>query len=123
MPVPQRLLDADCGGGELLRELLARIPNCEAYTGVDAGVAGIHAARLASEPRITLACAAPQALPFPNNHFDLVLSGASLDRGAISGGASPSWPGSSATMAPWCSSTSPARCTGGSPAATARAPS
>jgi SAM-dependent methyltransferase len=80
MPVPVRLLDADCGGGELLRELLARIPNCEAYTGVDAAPVGIRAARLASEPRMTLACAAPEALPFPNNHFDLVLSGASFDR-------------------------------------------
>ncbi len=82
MPVPLHMLDVGCGTGALLRELVVRVPYGESYVGVDPAPNMIATARRTSDPRITFARAAAEALPFPDGCFDLVVSTASFDHWA-----------------------------------------
>ncbi len=78
MPVPLRVLDVGCGVGDVLAELVARAPYCEAYVGVDRP-ANVTTAREVADRRITFVCAAPESLPFADSSFDLVLASDSFD--------------------------------------------
>ena len=75
---PPRMLDVACGVGELLEQMLARLPTLEAY-GVDSSEAMLIQARqrLASWPRVRLTLASsgvgPSAqLPYAPGFFDLI---------------------------------------------------
>lgn len=74
-PVPMRVLDVDCGAGDYLRELVERVPYGAEYVGVDASADDLRIAREDPDVRLTYVRAQPHALPFPDAHFDLVLSG------------------------------------------------
>jgi ubiquinone/menaquinone biosynthesis C-methylase UbiE len=74
-PVPLRVLDVDCGEGEYLRELIERVPYGTEYVGVDLSDDALRFAREDSDARLTWVRARPDALPFPDAHFDLVVSG------------------------------------------------
>lgn len=78
MPVPLRMLDVGSGTGALLREMIVRVPNGEAYVGVDSSHRTAAAARRNSDARISFLCARAEALPFPDAHFDLVVSSMSF---------------------------------------------
>jgi ubiquinone/menaquinone biosynthesis C-methylase UbiE len=82
MPVPLRVLDVGCGTGALLRELIVRVPYCEAYVGLDPAPSMIAVARRGSDARITFVQAAAESLPFPDASFDLVVSSTSFDHWA-----------------------------------------
>ena len=79
-PVPLRVLDVDCGGGEYLRELIERVPYGTEYVGVDVSGDALRIAREDSDARLTYVRAQPDALPFPDAHFDLVVSGMGFRR-------------------------------------------
>jgi ubiquinone/menaquinone biosynthesis C-methylase UbiE len=73
-PVPLRVLDVQCRTGEVLRELIERVPYGSEYVGVDGSEDAVHTARAESDARLSFLCAKPEALPFPDGHFDLVVS-------------------------------------------------
>lgn len=73
-PVPLRVLDVCSGSGALLREVVIRLPYGEAYVGIDPSPWAAAGAREDSDRRITFLCAEPDALPFPDAYFDLVVS-------------------------------------------------
>jgi ubiquinone/menaquinone biosynthesis C-methylase UbiE len=81
-PIPLRMLDVGCGTGLLLRELAVRVPTGEEFVGVDPAPRMLAAARRASDDRLSYVCAAVEALPFPDGHFDLVVSSTSFDHWA-----------------------------------------
>jgi ubiquinone/menaquinone biosynthesis C-methylase UbiE len=74
-PVPLRVLDVDCGEGDYLRELIVRVPYGTEYVGVDTSEEQLRVARADNDARLTYLRAQPDALPFPDAHFDLVISG------------------------------------------------
>ena len=74
MRVPLRILDVGCGAGELLHEMLVRVPYGEAYVGVDDDPQALAAARRAADPRMEFTLAGPSALPFDDASFDLVVA-------------------------------------------------
>lgn len=78
MPVPLRILDVGCRAGELLHEMVARVPYGEAFVGVDDDPASLATARGAADPRMEFRLARPDALPFDAAGFDLVLAGAGV---------------------------------------------
>jgi malonyl-CoA O-methyltransferase len=79
VPVPVRILEVGCGRGELLHEMVARVPYGESFVGVDASPAAVAAARAEGDVRLTFALASPESLPFDDASFDLVLSACSFD--------------------------------------------
>jgi len=78
MQVPLRILDVGCGAGELLHEMLARVPYGEAFVGVEFDPAAIVTARRAADPRMEFLLAAPESLPFEDATFDLVFAAAGV---------------------------------------------
>src|SRR4051794_21599088 len=78
MQVPLRVLDVGCGAGELLREMVVRVPYGEAFVGVDASPQVLAAARRAADPRMEFVLAPPESLPFDDASFDLVVAAAGL---------------------------------------------
>jgi ubiquinone/menaquinone biosynthesis C-methylase UbiE len=82
MPMPLSVLDVGCGTGALLREVLVRVPYGESYVGVDPTADRVAEAREYSDPRIRFLRAEPESLPFPDAHFDLVVSSLSFDHWA-----------------------------------------
>jgi ubiquinone/menaquinone biosynthesis C-methylase UbiE len=69
----ERVLDVGCGTGVLLERIVDRYPDVR-VTGVDLSPAMLAQARHRLPPRVTLEVADAEALPFPGNSFDLVLS-------------------------------------------------
>lgn len=69
----ERVLDVGCGTGVLLERIVDRYPDVRA-TGADLSPAMLAQARRRLPPRVTLEVADAEALPFPANSFDLVLS-------------------------------------------------
>ncbi len=76
VPDPATVLDVGCGTGALLRTLADRLPARTALAGVDPAPAMIEVGRaaLGPYPRVRLARAAAERLPFGNASFDLVVS-------------------------------------------------
>ncbi len=79
-PSPGRVLDVGCGTGYLLRRLAGQYPEAWALIGVDAAPAmvGIAASRALDE-RLRFSVAVAEALPFPDQAFQLVVSTTSFD--------------------------------------------
>jgi ubiquinone/menaquinone biosynthesis C-methylase UbiE len=73
-PVPLRVLVVNAATGDLLRELIERVPYGAEYVGVDPSAEAVRIARAESDGRGAFLCAQPEALPFPDAHFDLVVS-------------------------------------------------
>jgi len=65
------VLDVGCGKGFLLYELKSLIPNLE-IKGIDISEYALKNAK--EEIRAYLKCGSANQLPYPNNHFDLVIS-------------------------------------------------
>ena len=76
MPVPLHVLDVGCGAGELLREMVARVPYGQSFVGVDPDPATVAAARRGGDPRMSFVLASPGSLPFEDASFDLVVAAA-----------------------------------------------
>ena len=66
-----RVLDIGCGKGFLLADLAAALPGLE-VRGLDISAYAVEQAR--EEVRDLLDCGTATALPYPDAHFDLVLS-------------------------------------------------
>jgi ubiquinone/menaquinone biosynthesis C-methylase UbiE len=81
-PVPLRVLAVDCGTGEVLRELIERVPYGTEYVGIDPSDEAVRIARRESDGRLAFVCGRSEALPFPEGHFDLVLSSMAFRRWA-----------------------------------------
>ena len=74
VPLPLRVLDIGCDDGALVRELVVRLPNVLEITGVDPDERRIEDARQATEGFPRFRQAYPEHLPFPDEHFDLVVT-------------------------------------------------
>lgn len=76
LPPAGRILDAGCGGGELLRRMAARAPDT-AFSGIDVSPASVAAARrlnrrAVAAGRMEIRQGTVEALPWPEATFDLV---------------------------------------------------
>jgi ubiquinone/menaquinone biosynthesis C-methylase UbiE len=80
---PRRVLDAGCGTGYLLRVLAGRCPQAAELAGIDPAPSMIEAAeQAASDRRLRFTAGAAEALPCPDDTFDLVVSTTSFDHWA-----------------------------------------
>ena len=71
LPAKPKILDIGCGKGFLLYDFLKAIPDAEIY-GIDISPYAI--ANSKEEIRDRLQVGSATALPWPDNHFDLVIS-------------------------------------------------
>jgi SAM-dependent methyltransferase len=75
VPVPERALVVDCGDGEAVLFLAREFPAAR-VRGVDPSEASVReaSARVGLDPegRVAFKVGKPGALPFPDDHFDLV---------------------------------------------------
>lgn len=78
LQLPLRILDVGCGAGELLHEMVVRVPYGEAFVGVDDDPDALAAARGIADPRMEFRLAAPESLPFDDASFDLVVAAAGV---------------------------------------------
>ncbi len=74
MPMPLRLLDVGCGEGELLNEMIIRVPYADVYVGVDPVKVVLAEARRYTDPRVVFVRGEAEALPFADGSFDVVLA-------------------------------------------------
>jgi ubiquinone/menaquinone biosynthesis C-methylase UbiE len=76
LPDPAAVLDVGCGTGALLRILAGRLPAGVELAGVDPAPAMLEVGRaaLAGHPRVWLARAVAERLPFRDAAFDLVVA-------------------------------------------------
>ena len=82
-PRPARVLDVGCGTGYLLRRLAGRVPQALELAGLDAAPGMIERARaMAADSRMRFATGTAEALPYPDQTFDLVVSTTSFDHWA-----------------------------------------
>ena len=82
-PYPRRVLDVGCGTGYFLRALAQRIPETEAFSGVDPAPNMVGVSRSAvKDPRVRFDLGAAERLPYPDRAFDLVVSTTSFDHWA-----------------------------------------
>jgi len=80
---PRRLLDVGCGTGYLLRLLAGRCPTASELAGVDPAPSMIETAQqTADDRRLRFTVGAAERLPYPDHHFDLVVSTTSFDHWA-----------------------------------------
>ena len=78
LQLPLRILDVGCGAGELLHEMVVRVPYGEAFVGVDADPSALAAARSIADTRMEFRLAPPESLPFDDASFDLVVAAAGV---------------------------------------------
>ena len=79
-PVPRRVLDVGCGTGILLEEMRRLVPPDTELVGIDAAPNMIEVARSrASDGRPEFHLGVAEKLPFPDSHFDLIVSTTSFD--------------------------------------------
>ncbi|MFI0445618.1 class I SAM-dependent methyltransferase [Actinomadura sp. 6N118] len=79
VPAGQRWLDVGCGTGALASTALA-VAEPAQITGVDTSAAFLaHASHRINDTRSTFHVADAQSLPFPDRHFDVVVSGLALN--------------------------------------------
>jgi ubiquinone/menaquinone biosynthesis C-methylase UbiE len=73
---PGAVLDVGCGSGALLRALGERLPATVELVGIDPAPAMIEVAQaaLGERPNVRLEVAFAERLPFPDAHFDLIVS-------------------------------------------------
>jgi ubiquinone/menaquinone biosynthesis C-methylase UbiE len=78
---PRRVLDVGCGTGALLRLLADRLAGDEQeLVGIDAASGMIDAAhQLVADDRLVFSTGVAEHLPYPDEHFDLVVSTTSFD--------------------------------------------
>jgi SAM-dependent methyltransferase len=77
---PRRVLDVGCGTGFLLRVLAGRLQHSEELIGIDAAAGMIDVANEhLSDSRLRFSVGVAETLPFPDAHFDLVVSTTSFD--------------------------------------------
>jgi SAM-dependent methyltransferase len=76
LPDPAAVLDVGCGTGALLRTVAGRLPAGVELAGVDPAPAMLEVGRaaLAGHPRVRLARAVAERLPFRDAAFDLVVT-------------------------------------------------
>jgi ubiquinone/menaquinone biosynthesis C-methylase UbiE len=80
---PRRVLDVGCGTGYLLRLLAGRCPHATELAGIDPAPSMIGAAgQAADDRRLRFTIGTAEALPYPDNAFDLVVSTTSFDHWA-----------------------------------------
>jgi ubiquinone/menaquinone biosynthesis C-methylase UbiE len=80
---PRRVLDVGCGTGYLLRLLAGRCPQAIELAGIDPAPSMIEAAeQAAGDRRLLFTVGAAEALPYPDDAFDLVVSTTSFDHWA-----------------------------------------
>jgi ubiquinone/menaquinone biosynthesis C-methylase UbiE len=80
IPLPLRVLDIGCRYGDLLAECGERVPNVIELVGVDADPVAIEEARRWAGDAARFHVASAADLPFPDEHFDLVVSLMSFSR-------------------------------------------
>jgi ubiquinone/menaquinone biosynthesis C-methylase UbiE len=85
--VPERILEIGCGGGDRALFLAREYPTAR-VRGLDASVEAVHAAvaRVGLDPegRVAFKQAGSRRLPYPDDHFDLVVqAGGRLRPGEI----------------------------------------
>lgn len=79
-PSPGRVLDLGCGTGYLLRRLASEYPDAQKLAGIDAAATMIEVAQDgADDPRLSFRVGVAEALPYPDESFDLVVSTTSFD--------------------------------------------
>ena len=77
---PGRVLDVGCGTGLLLRLLAERSPDTNELVGIDPATGMIaRATALADDDRISFSTGVAERLPYPDMHFDVVISTTSFD--------------------------------------------
>jgi SAM-dependent methyltransferase len=87
-PRPSRVLDVGCGTGYLLRTLADRLPEAEAFEGVDPAPTMIEVAKAraaeerAEDARLSFRQGVAEQLPFESGTFDLLISTTSFDHWA-----------------------------------------
>jgi ubiquinone/menaquinone biosynthesis C-methylase UbiE len=96
VPAPNAVLDIGCGTGALLRTLATRLRSQATLIGIDPAPTMIEVARIevgqatsaavraeaAARPRLSLALATAERLPFADRSFDLVVTTVSFDHWA-----------------------------------------
>lgn len=74
---PERILEIECGTGEAALFLAREFPSAR-VRGVDSSAEAVHQAiaRVGLDPegRIAFKQSAPRSLPFPDDHFDLLVA-------------------------------------------------
>ncbi|MCW2494901.1 class I SAM-dependent methyltransferase [Jatrophihabitans sp.] len=78
-PVPLHVLDVGCGTGGMLVELTLRLPSALEIVGVDASLPMVERARQRVDGRAHVIQGRAEALPLPQQHFDLVVTTLSFD--------------------------------------------
>jgi ubiquinone/menaquinone biosynthesis C-methylase UbiE len=82
-PAPRRVLDLGCGTGYLLRQLATRCPQATDLIGLDPASGMIKVAAAASrDARLHFSTGVAERVPYPDQHFDLVVSTTSFDHWA-----------------------------------------
>jgi ubiquinone/menaquinone biosynthesis C-methylase UbiE len=77
---PRRVLDVGCGTGFLLRLLARRLDGSEELVGIDAAPSMIDVANSRTDDsRLRFSTAVAENLPFPDAHFDLIMTTTSFD--------------------------------------------
>ena len=77
---PSRILDVGCGTGQLLRLLATTFPTASELRGLDPAPSMLAVAvTRAHDPRLSFDAGDAEELPYPDGHFDLVVTTTSFD--------------------------------------------